>query len=238
MFDWTTLRHENINIYAENITDKISEFCNKTISNKLVTIRPADPPWFYNFIRKIIRKRKRAHRKAELLNSTDSWEKFRKLRNQTVNTIKKTKNDLNNKIAEKLKSENITSKDWWKTFKLLLGKDKREAIPPLTLNGKSVTDPAEKANIFNTYFQSFLDDLDKPVPILPEPTHTLPSIMLTCEEVCAVLKTLITGKACGPDQINNRILKEVADALCSPLTDLFNFSLRNSVVPDIWKKQT
>ena len=72
-FDWTSLKHENINIYAENITDKISELCDKTIPNKLVTIRPADPPWFNNFIRKAIRKRKRAHRKAKLLNTTDSW---------------------------------------------------------------------------------------------------------------------------------------------------------------------
>ena len=108
----------------------------------------------------------------------------------------------------------------------------------MSFNGNSVTDPAEKANIFNKYFQSksFQDDLDKPVPTLPEPTHTLSSIRLTCEEVCAVLKTLLTGKACGPDQINNSILKAVADALSSPLTDLFNFSLHTSVVPDIWKK--
>ena len=33
-FDWTSLKHENINIYAEKITDKISELCDKTIPNK------------------------------------------------------------------------------------------------------------------------------------------------------------------------------------------------------------
>ena len=35
---------------------------------------------------------------------------------------------------------------------------------------------------------------------------------------------------------DNRVLKEVAEAISEPLTDLFNSSLSLSSVPDIWKK--
>ena len=62
------------------------------------------------------------------------------------------------------------------------------------------------------------------------------SIFVQTEEVCAILKSLATGKACGPDQINNRVLKEVAESIAEPLTRLFNASPSRSTVPDIWKK--
>ena len=50
------------------------------------------------------------------------------------------------------------------------------------------------------------------------------------------MKTLPLGKACGPDSINNRILKETAESIFEPLTNLFNKSLETSRVPDIWKR--
>ena len=40
-----------------------------------------------------------------------------------------------------------------------------------------------------------------------------------------ILKTPKTGKAAGPDSIDNRLLKELARPLSFPLTDLFIFSL-------------
>ena len=115
---------------------------------------------------------------------------------------------------------------------------KTAPIPPLKHNGEQINDPTEKANVFNKYFQlqSQLDDNNKPVPNLPHSANLLSSIIVQTEEVCIILNALDTGKACGPDQISNRVLKEVAEAISEPLTDLFNSSLSLSSVPDIWKK--
>ena len=50
------------------------------------------------------------------------------------------------------------------------------------------------------------------------------------------LRTLDTTKACGPDEIPARILKECALEI-SPLCSLFNTSLKaGKVIPDEWKK--
>uniref|UniRef100_K1QA59 Phosphatidylinositol-4-phosphate 5-kinase type-1 alpha n=1 Tax=Magallana gigas TaxID=29159 RepID=K1QA59_MAGGI len=46
---------------------------------------------------------------------------------------------------------------------------------------------------------------------------------------------LDTSKACGPDLINPRLLKEAASILCYPLTKLFNKSLSTSYFPAPWK---
>ena len=45
-FDWSTIKSEYKNIYAENFTDKLMEFCSLAIPNKIVTIRQSAPPWF------------------------------------------------------------------------------------------------------------------------------------------------------------------------------------------------
>ena len=49
-------------------------------------------------------------------------------------------------------------------------------------------------------------------------------------------KILKTGKAAGPDSIDNRLLKELSGPLSTPLTDLFNFSLATGKVPSLWKQ--
>lgn len=116
------------------------------IPNKIVTIRPSDPPWFTCYLRKLIRKRKRAHKKAKLKNTHECWRKFRKLRNDTVNSVKRAKKNLNDKLASQLESKNISSKDWWKTLKILIRKDKTDPIPALVNNGLLVTDPSVPDN--------------------------------------------------------------------------------------------
>ena len=45
-----------------------------------------------------------------------------------------------------------------------------------------------------------------------------------------------TGKAAGPDTLNNRILKELSSPLSSPFCDLFNYSLSTGQFPEAWKQ--
>ena len=113
------------------------------------------------------------------------------------------------------------------------------SIPPLNVNGDIYSDNTDKATILNDYFteQSSLDDSNANLPAdLNIPDFTLNSISITANEVESVLKALQTGKASGPDAINNRILKELAKPLSFPLSDLFNASLIKGKVPALWKQ--
>ena len=63
------------------------------------------------------------------------------------------------------------------------------------------------------------------------------SILLTNPyEVELMLETLKTGKASGPDTINNYILKNCAHELSPPLAELFNAFLSSATVPILWKE--
>ena len=73
----------------------------------------------------------------------------------------------------------------------------------------------------------------KPIPL---PEHSLNFLSTYTFEVEIVLKSLQLGKATGTDAINNRVLKELAQPLSFPLSDLFKFSLTSGKVPLIWKE--
>ena len=112
-FDWLSLKSDDVNTYAENVTSKILEFCKCTIPNKKITVRPLDSPWINNEIKKIIRKRKRAHKHAKKVNSPNNWETFRKLRNKSISALREAKKEYKIKLSEKITSGKFSSKDWW-----------------------------------------------------------------------------------------------------------------------------
>ena len=64
----------------------------------------------------------------------------------------------------------------------------------------------------------------------------LDSIVLSQPEVESVFKTLVTGKAAGPNGLSNRILRELSFELSLPFCCLFNQSLRTSAFPVSYKE--
>ena len=53
--------------------------------------------------------------------------------------------------------------------------------------------------------------------------------------VTAKLKEIGTSRAGGPDGLPNRVLKEFAEILATPITDILNTSFCECKVPYIWK---
>ena len=72
--------------------------------------------------------------------------------------------------------------------------------------------------------QTVLNDQNAVLPnIIPyNVTSSLETVTLTLLEVESVLKTLVLGKASGPNGLNNRILKELAHEIYAALCALFN----------------
>ncbi|ELU03363.1 hypothetical protein CAPTEDRAFT_79080, partial [Capitella teleta] len=54
---------------------------------------------------------------------------------------------------------------------------------------------------------------------------------VTIDEVITAMKTLKSGSGAGWDDVKPSALKEVADLIVVPLTDLINLSLQQGVVP-------
>ncbi|MCG8078294.1 MAG: hypothetical protein JAY75_18895, partial [Candidatus Thiodiazotropha taylori] len=238
--DWNTLQNSDINEYTKNLVQKMLNLAEMCIPNKVVTIRPTDPPWITSTIKRYIRKRKRAYRKAKRTNLTSDWSNFKKLRNKVVSMIRKSKQTLNDNLSNKLKSGNLSSKQWWTILKSFISPKANATIPPLEKDGTVYTDDLDKANILNNFFrdQTLLENVNASLPdIVPYSVNgTFSSLSVTPEEVEITLKALPVGKATGPDEISNRMLHEIATEISLPVASLFNYSLNCGVVPDCFKE--
>ena len=85
--------------------------------------------------------------------------------------------------------------------------------------------------------QTLLDEHNVLFPqTINNPHNKLDSIRVTVDDVKSILLSLPTAKASGPDTISNKILKDLAQPLSSPLKDLYNFSLEKGKFPNIWKQ--
>ena len=92
--DWSALQNPDINVYAKNILNELVSITEMCIPNKTVTICPSDPPWITSTIKRYIRKRKRAYRKAKRTKLPSHWNKFKQLRNKVVSLIRESKKSL------------------------------------------------------------------------------------------------------------------------------------------------
>ena len=193
--------------YFENI---LKASLNTCIPHKLVTIRPRDKPWFTSNVRKAFSKRDKLHRKWKQNQTAFNYEKFSHAR-QEANLIKKTaKTNYYSKICNKLANPTTSSKQYWKLMKQLYGNKVHMGIPPLIKHGKLINSTSEKCDIFNKTFSS-KSTLPIQKPILPHLQtiyhEHLEHRHFSEDEILDVLKNLDVSKACGPDNINNRISK-------------------------------
>lgn len=139
------------------------------------------------------------------------------------------------KVAE-LKESN--PRKWWKQTKTLLGQNKGSDDP---LNALAVErhdgDARKLADEINSFYQSVTKDLP-PLDIsnLPPRPDVIPDkYIITIEKVEQKLSEINIRKAIGPDQVPNWILRDLCGLISGPVCAVFNSSLREGYVPDLWR---
>ena len=128
----------------------------------------------------------------------------------------------------------------WTFLKSLFSRKSNSTIPPLEKDCTVYGTETEKANIQNDFFkdQTMLNDDNAELPgiITYSVQDNFSSLSLTPDEVETTLKALPIGKAAGPDEISNRLLKEIFREILVPHTEVFNHSLSIRKVPDSFEE--
>ena len=230
---------DNVNEAEEYFTGLLTSICQDHVPNREITVRPRDKPWMNKLVKKAIRKRDKAHKRWKTLKSPVNEAAYRAARHE-VNVQKYfAKLHHDQKVAEKLENPNTNSKEYWHLTKLLYGNKVKSGIPSIIDNNKVYSDSESKANLFNQHFAE-KSQLPNILPGLPEFSYVtdarLDSIHMDVTDTVKILKNLNTAKANGPDNISNKILKNLAESLAHPLTKLCNMSLSSAVFPDRWKE--
>ncbi|KAJ8317676.1 hypothetical protein KUTeg_005580, partial [Tegillarca granosa] len=99
---------------------------------------------------RMLRKRRRLHDKAKQTDKQEHWAIFRKYQNKCNNYVRTAKSRFHEKISTKLDSDNLQTKDWWKTIKLLTGAtSKSHTIPPLIENDRIYDENKDRIVLHN-----------------------------------------------------------------------------------------
>lgn len=242
--DWHGLRRALGQANLENtVNDTVDQACEtwtKTvidiISRYVPKIRIRDintPPWIDGEVIHMSNKKQTTWRRAKRTNSTESWTKYRRLRNDLRNLVHAKYNQYIKKLSDNMSSN---PKRFWG---LLKAKTRNRHIPDTIKHRDTcASTPVDKANAFNRCFYSNFsptDDSENLPEVHAFVNPNLGIIELSVAEVHQILATLDPNKATGPDEISGKVLKECADELAPSLTKLFNLSLSQGIVPREWK---
>ena len=105
--DWQTLKNENINTYADNISKRITTLTNKHVPNRLINARKTDPAWLPTQVKKLIRKKKILYDKYKKSNNIYHFETYKQFKNLVTREIRKSKKEILNKLTESLASRTL-----------------------------------------------------------------------------------------------------------------------------------
>ena len=163
----------------------------------------------------------------------------KRLRNVVTLKLRKEKQRYFN---EQLRETKEDSRWTWKNLKQLLGNGSKSSGAA----ARTANEAKDKCNIFNRFFVSCAEDLRsthrssarsffKWLPEIDRP-EKFKLRKITVSEVRKALKELKSKKATGVDGIPSRLLKDGSDALASPLSVIFNWTIQPNVIPAEWKK--
>ena len=200
---------------------------------KTVTSYSNDKPWITDNFRELIRKRQRARMSGDTLRANS-------LHNKVNHVASKLRHDLYQSKVVSLGDS--SSRDWWRHMKSLMGTSSRGVSELQGLANRHTEGNLQSlAESINTFLVSVSEDMPRLTPDhhifdIDEP---LPAVFtISVEETEAALLKIKTGKATGPDNIPPWILKDFAHILSRPIAAIYNSSLREGILPTMWKTAT
>ena len=119
-----------------------------------------------------------------------------------------------------------------------------KGIKTLKKNGSTITDPEQMADLLNNnFFSVFSQQIPMKLSALCKyftnlfgnHENDMPEIQVTEKGVLKLLQALNISKAAGQDSIRPRVLKKLSSELAPIFTLLFQASLHQQSIPDIWK---
>ena len=178
-----------------------------------------------------MRKKDRLHKLAMRSRKQCLWESIKKERNLVSKMVKESHSQyLNNVIGDSLTNN---PKKFWSYVRT--SKSEMIGIPPLRAGGKFCSTDRDKAEVLSSHFAStFTKESLPPTGTDQSPYKSISELQITTQGVANQLTRLNPGKACGPNEIPARILKELAPTIAPWLCFIFQRSYNKGKLPSDW----
>lgn len=182
--------------------------------------------------------RTRAWQRYMETRTEEKFKEYTRIRNQLKWEIRKSKRELERKIAEDIKEQ---PKKFWKYVN-----SKRKVKTGISdlkgLDGdlqKIAVRDQDKAEVLAKFFSSvFTQEPPGGLPDFQERdiSYQFEEINCTPEAIEKLLYDLNENKSQGPDMMHPKTLKELRKQISNPLAEIFNRSLQEGKLPEAWKE--
>jgi len=235
---WHYILHLPANECANEVTAWIQSGIDAFIPSRKFNAKPHSSPWFSPACAAAICHRNYYFHRFHQNNSEENKRLFTTARNNCKRIIYSAKSDYEAKINDRLKSQRLGSRDFWRIYNSVINKGK-SSIPPLFNGPEVLTSSMDKAELFAKIFStnSTLDDSNNFLPDFPTRTNTLlETIEITPSKVASVISDLDPSKATGPDGIPVILFQMCSPELSPILSKLFKKCMSESCFPGTWKQ--
>ena len=216
---------EQFDFYQTSMTMLI----NKHLPWKSVSRSSNDPPWITDSFKNLVMQRNNAFR-----NKLNSYKYLKTEVRKAARSLKRKY--YKQSVAElELKSRKQNLK-WWDLTKRLTGEKGgcNDAVFKAMAQELCDGDIGMLAEKFNDTYIAVGENLEPLIAEVHQPVNDT-QIYIEPHDVLRKLLNIDVRKAPGPDGVLSWILRDLADVLAGPLCSIFNTSLREGYVPQIWK---
>ena len=219
---WNTIKDFTTGLIDDHVPSKMTS-CKST------------NPWSNRRIKRLSRRKQRAHKKAKRTKHHKDWTRYKTLQAETQREVRRAHDACMDEVIGEDMREN--PKRLWSYLKSR--KQDTSGVAPLKhSDGFLHNDAATKAEILNTQFHSVYtrEDLTHIPDQGVSPHPTMPDIRIDQRGLHKLLKGLKPHKATGPDMVPARLLRDFASEFSIILSRLFQTSLNDGKIPSDWRK--
>ena len=205
-------------------------------------------PWITDTILEKINKKNKVFKKHIKCKDPATKEQLlaqlKTMKNEITTLTRQSKKDYYNHYFSA--NTNNLQKIWKGIKEIISIKTKNHCHPTcIIVNNKTITNPKEIANTFNSYYTSVADDIlnkrkyegnTHHTDYLPNPLEST-FVIYECDqiEIENIISSLNPKKATGPNSIPSDILNLLKKDISYPLSIIFNISFSTGSYPDLLK---
>ncbi|KAI2645940.1 hypothetical protein H4Q32_025291 [Labeo rohita] len=218
--DWNMFReaatynnHTDLHEYTDTVTAYIKKCIDDVTVTKTITTRANQKPWMTAEVRGLLKTRDDAFRSGDKA-------ALKTARANLSRGIKQAKRLYGQKINNHF-TDSKDTRSLWQAIQTITD------YKPLP---QACDDDTTLPDALNEFYARFEIQNDTPAQKLPTPPNNQ-ALCLSPADVRKTLSRVNPRKAAGPDNIPGRVLRDCAAQLTDVLTDIFNTSLSQAVVP-------
>ena len=226
--DWGVMIESSTSIdQATDVITSYIRFCEDNIvSKKSIKKFHNNKPWDTKRIKNTLNEKKIAFQSGSLVDRKIVQAKLRK-------ELKEGKRKYKTKIENLFKSKNVA--DTWKGLKTLTGENSHGQSQSSMTTGERRT----FSNNLNDFFCRY-ENVDHNLNMSDLINRTsgqspYDGFTINKKDVKMVFTKVNVRKSVGPDGICSKLLKVCAPQLCQVFSTLFTWSLKDGIVPGLWK---